>query len=78
MKYIVVSVFNMSVFSFKVRVLLEEYLMLCTPTLIGYIFFLSYCDCFANGEFCREGCHCHNCKNNMEHTEERAKAVKVC
>jgi len=52
--------------------------MLCTPTLSGYIFILSYCDCFANGEFCREGCHCHNCKNNMEHTEERAKAVKVC
>ena len=45
--------------------------ILCTLLL------LSYCDCFANGEFCREGCHCHNCKNNMDHAEERAKAVKV-
>ncbi|KAL5470868.1 hypothetical protein EMCRGX_G028912 [Ephydatia muelleri] len=37
-----------------------------------------YCDCFANGEFCGEGCHCCNCKNNVEHTEDRAKAVKTC
>lgn len=36
-----------------------------------------YCDCFANGEFCREGCQCHNCKNNVHHAEERARAVKV-
>lgn len=37
-----------------------------------------YCDCFANGEFCGEGCHCCNCKNNVEYTEDRAKAVKTC
>lgn len=37
-----------------------------------------YCDCFANGEFCRDGCQCHNCKNNVDHAEERARAVKIC
>lgn len=37
-----------------------------------------YCDCFANGEFCRDACNCQNCKNNMCHAEERAKAVKTC
>jgi hypothetical protein len=37
-----------------------------------------YCDCFANGEFCREGCQCHNCKNNVDHAEERARAIKIC
>lgn len=37
-----------------------------------------YCDCFANGEFCREACNCHSCKNNMEFAEDRAKAVKLC
>ncbi|XP_071508924.1 protein lin-54 homolog [Diadema antillarum] len=36
-----------------------------------------YCDCFANGEFCRN-CNCHNCLNNLEHEEERTKAVKAC
>ena len=36
-----------------------------------------YCDCFANGEFCREGCQCHNCKNKVDHAEERARAIKV-
>lgn len=37
-----------------------------------------YCDCFANGEFCRDGCNCHHCKNNMDHAEDRARAVKIC
>ena len=44
---------------------------------IFYIVINSYCDCFANGEFCREACNCHSCKNNMEYAEDRAKAVKV-
>ena len=37
-----------------------------------------YCDCFANGEFCKENCNCHNCKNSMQYEDERSKAVKVC
>ena len=37
---------------------------------------LSYCDCFANGEFC-SNCNCTNCFNNLEHESERLKAIKV-
>lgn len=37
----------------------------------------SYCDCFANGEFCRKTCYCQNCKNNIKFEEERAFAIKV-
>lgn len=36
-----------------------------------------YCDCFANGEFC-QNCNCTNCANNLEHEEERSKAIKSC
>lgn len=36
-----------------------------------------YCDCFANGEFCRN-CNCNNCLNNLDHEEDRTKAVKAC
>ncbi|XP_067929351.1 protein lin-54 homolog isoform X2 [Watersipora subatra] len=36
-----------------------------------------YCDCFANGEFC-SNCNCQNCYNNLDHEEERQKAVKQC
>ncbi|XP_046845208.1 protein lin-54 homolog isoform X3 [Xenia sp. Carnegie-2017] len=36
-----------------------------------------YCDCFANGEFCNH-CNCNNCSNNMEHEQERSKAIKAC
>ncbi|XP_063243364.1 protein lin-54 homolog isoform X2 [Bacillus rossius redtenbacheri] len=36
-----------------------------------------YCDCFANGEFCNM-CNCNNCYNNLEHEEERQRAIKSC
>lgn len=36
-----------------------------------------YCDCFANGEFCNS-CNCTNCSNNLDHEEERQKAIKQC
>lgn len=36
-----------------------------------------YCDCFANGEFCNN-CNCTNCYNNLEHENDRQKAIKAC
>jgi hypothetical protein len=36
-----------------------------------------YCDCFANGEFCRPTCNCTGCHNNMLHERDRAVAIKV-
>ncbi|KAH3864034.1 hypothetical protein DPMN_027046, partial [Dreissena polymorpha] len=36
-----------------------------------------YCDCFANGEFCHN-CNCNNCANNLEHEEDRSRAIKSC
>ncbi|KAG8228261.1 hypothetical protein J437_LFUL006228 [Ladona fulva] len=36
-----------------------------------------YCECFANGEFCNQ-CKCVNCFNNLEHEEDRQKAIKAC
>uniref|UniRef100_T1IXQ6 CRC domain-containing protein n=1 Tax=Strigamia maritima TaxID=126957 RepID=T1IXQ6_STRMM len=36
-----------------------------------------YCDCFANGEFCNN-CNCNNCYNNLDHEEERQKAIRAC
>ncbi|KAL1115643.1 hypothetical protein AAG570_005933, partial [Ranatra chinensis] len=36
-----------------------------------------YCDCFANGEFCHQ-CNCTCCYNNLEHEEERQRAIKSC
>ncbi|XP_063856488.1 protein lin-54 homolog isoform X9 [Scylla paramamosain] len=36
-----------------------------------------YCDCFANGEFCNN-CNCANCFNNLNHKEDRQKAIKTC
>lgn len=37
----------------------------------------SYCDCFANGEFCH-GCNCVCCANNLEHEELRLRAIRSC
>uniref|UniRef100_A0A1I7WMD2 CRC domain-containing protein n=1 Tax=Heterorhabditis bacteriophora TaxID=37862 RepID=A0A1I7WMD2_HETBA len=34
-----------------------------------------YCDCFANGEFCRD-CNCKDCHNNLEHDADRTRAIK--
>ncbi|XP_038060106.1 protein lin-54 homolog [Patiria miniata] len=36
-----------------------------------------YCDCFANGEFCNS-CNCNNCYNNLDHEDDRARAIKAC
>lgn len=36
-----------------------------------------YCDCFANGEFCSQ-CNCTNCYNNLDHEDERQRAVRQC
>ncbi|XP_052765181.1 protein lin-54 homolog isoform X1 [Mya arenaria] len=36
-----------------------------------------YCDCFANGEFCHN-CNCNNCANNLDHEEDRSRAIKQC
>lgn len=36
-----------------------------------------YCDCFANGEFC-SNCNCNNCSNNIDHEQERSKAIRAC
>uniref|UniRef100_A0A1B6JGB0 CRC domain-containing protein n=1 Tax=Homalodisca liturata TaxID=320908 RepID=A0A1B6JGB0_9HEMI len=36
-----------------------------------------YCDCFANGEFCFQ-CNCNSCFNNLDHEEERQRAIKAC
>ncbi|NXW87598.1 MTL5 protein, partial [Alopecoenas beccarii] len=36
-----------------------------------------YCDCFANGDFCKN-CNCNNCYNNQLHETERLKAIKTC
>lgn len=48
---------------------------------LSSIFFFSiptsYCDCFANGEFCNN-CNCANCFNNLAHEEDRQKAIKAC
>ncbi|KAF8375437.1 lin-54 [Pristionchus pacificus] len=34
-----------------------------------------YCECFANGEFCRD-CNCKDCHNNLAHESERTRAIK--
>lgn len=36
-----------------------------------------YCDCFANGDFCKN-CNCDNCCNNQLHETERLTAIKAC
>jgi hypothetical protein len=36
-----------------------------------------YCDCFANGEFCN-GCNCCSCANNLDHEEDRLRAIHSC
>ncbi|XP_071953403.1 protein lin-54 homolog [Antedon mediterranea] len=36
-----------------------------------------YCDCFANGEFC-SNCNCNNCLNNLDHEDERSRAIRSC
>ena len=40
------------------------------------VFCFRYCDCFANGEFCNN-CNCTNCYNNLDHENDRQKAIKV-
>ncbi|KHN81883.1 Protein lin-54 [Toxocara canis] len=35
-----------------------------------------YCDCFANGEFCKD-CNCKDCHNNLEYEAERSRAIKA-
>lgn len=35
-----------------------------------------YCDCFANGEFCKD-CDCKDCKNTIEHEVERTRAIRL-
>ncbi|GMR48580.1 hypothetical protein PMAYCL1PPCAC_18775 [Pristionchus mayeri] len=34
-----------------------------------------YCECFANGEFCRD-CNCKDCHNNLANETERTRAIK--
>ncbi|CAD6192709.1 unnamed protein product [Caenorhabditis auriculariae] len=34
-----------------------------------------YCDCFANGEFCRD-CNCKDCHNNIQYEDDRSRAIK--
>lgn len=34
-----------------------------------------YCECFANGEFCRD-CNCKDCHNNLANEGERTRAIK--
>ncbi|XP_065154097.2 spexin prohormone 2 [Paramisgurnus dabryanus] len=36
-----------------------------------------YCECFANGEICKN-CKCVNCFNNTDHESERCQAIKAC
>ncbi|XP_002063989.3 protein lin-54 homolog isoform X2 [Drosophila willistoni] len=36
-----------------------------------------YCDCFANGEFCKD-CTCKDCFNNLDNEVEREKAIRSC
>uniref|UniRef100_A0A1B0CCS5 CRC domain-containing protein n=1 Tax=Lutzomyia longipalpis TaxID=7200 RepID=A0A1B0CCS5_LUTLO len=36
-----------------------------------------YCECFANGEFCKN-CNCKECYNSLEHEDERQKAIRLC
>lgn len=36
-----------------------------------------YCDCFASGQFCQD-CNCRDCSNNLEHEDDRQKAIKSC
>lgn len=36
-----------------------------------------YCDCFANGEFCKD-CNCKDCFNNIDYEAERQNAIKIC
>lgn len=45
-------------------------------TIMYFLMLFSYCDCFANGEFC-SNCNCNNCSNNIEHESDRSKAIKV-
>uniref|UniRef100_F1L2W3 Protein lin-54 n=1 Tax=Ascaris suum TaxID=6253 RepID=F1L2W3_ASCSU len=35
-----------------------------------------YCDCFANGEFCKD-CNCKDCHNNLDNEAERSRAIKA-
>lgn len=36
-----------------------------------------YCDCFASGQFCQD-CNCRDCSNNLEHEDDRQRAIKSC
>lgn len=35
-----------------------------------------YCECFASGGYCHEGCKCENCCNNVGHEDVRQQAVE--
>ena len=43
----------------------------------GYVTVFRYCECFANGEFCYN-CNCNNCFNNLDHEDDRSRAIKSC
>ena len=45
--------------------------------LTHFVLWCRYCDCFANGEFCHN-CNCAGCANNLDHEEERSRAIKSC
>jgi hypothetical protein len=34
-----------------------------------------YCECFASGEYCLDGCNCRDCANNQTHEDLRAQAI---
>lgn len=53
------------------------HISMCIRTKNGQSQCCRYCDCFANGEFCHN-CNCTNCANNLEHEEERSRAIKSC
>ncbi|XP_078431840.1 protein tesmin/TSO1-like CXC 5 [Wolffia australiana] len=36
-----------------------------------------YCECFASGSYCGEGCNCVNCHNNIENEAARQEAVEA-
>ena len=62
--------------------LVEVYAVCCGGFLLAgelsaCLLVCSYCECFANGEFCND-CNCCNCFNNLQHEEERSRAVKAC
>lgn len=62
-------------YNYKLFVVLSVCMYVCVFAVVGCYY--SYCDCFANGEFCRKTCYCQNCKNSIKFEDERAFAIKV-